>query len=222
MVQWLQNQQALHLGKDPVRDGRPNKPTATSGVVEPGSQTTHQHKAPGLGPYKPAQGRTGRHSKPAKSATRDHKKMEQSQTAHDEIQNELAALASPEYEILSAKKSKDGLEPDLLWRCTQGGKRLLFVAEVKSLPADYGASPDDSQLRKGLGQVLEYRELFRRDQGTEPDFGYDEVHAVLAVEHPPADLDLWQRTCNSVDVHLWWRGQALPGMPGRPQLRAVS
>lgn len=82
---------------------------------------------------------------------------------------------------------------DLAWR--QEGR--LNVVEVKSLTS----ANQTSQLRTGLGQVLEYAELLGPDE---------RVRLILFVEGEPNGRH-WPAVCRSAGVDLWWPGQLMPG-----------
>jgi hypothetical protein len=81
---------------------------------------------------------------------------------------------------------------DLAWKDGD-----LYVAEIKSLTAQN----ETSQLRLGLGQVLDYKALLTTSTET--------VVAVLAVEFEPTDKR-WKSLCADLGVILTWP----PGFPG--------
>jgi len=84
---------------------------------------------------------------------------------------------------------------DIAWR----EEDVLNVVEVKSTDANN----EVSQLRTGLGQVLEYRYRLRRADGGWP-------RAVLAVERQPARSE-WVGVCAAAEVSLIW-GPSFDGL----------
>jgi hypothetical protein len=80
------------------------------------------------------------------------------------------------------------LLPDLAWDCAAG----RVVAEVKTL----GETSEDTQLRLGLGQVLQYRWQEDQDRRT------DATIAVLIVSREPCGP--WVDVCNAAGIRLVW------------------
>jgi hypothetical protein len=110
--------------------------------------------------------------------------VERGLRGHAETQNALAqALASAGLEPRSPRPEEPNF--DLAW---QRGD-VVYVAEVKSISEQNG----ERQLRLGLGQVLRYRDLLRR-QGSL-------VTAVLVAERRPSDAS-WRRLCDELGVIL--------------------
>jgi len=110
-------------------------------------------------------------------------------TAHQELQDALAAAV--EAHGLEPLEPESG-DPqfDLAWK----QDRVAFVVEVKSLTD----ANEERQLRLGLGQVLSYVHLLAW-----PDV--DEVRAMLAVERKPV-AEYWTTLCPEHDVILTWPG----------------
>lgn len=116
--------------------------------------------------------------------------------AHRELENWLARTAA-----------SAGLHPedpsltdppfDLAWR--DGDE--LTVVEVKSITS----GNETSQLRLGLGQILEYACMLR---------GVTSVRPVLFVERAPS-ADHWEAVCQSAGVELWWPGTAKTRIGGK-------
>ena len=138
--------------------------------------------------------------KEARKTAPDKELLDSANRAHDQLQDHLATLTEDAGNIILTAANSD-TEVDLLWQREKSSAHDLFIAEVKSLTA----KNEMAQLRKGLGQVLQYRELYRRARPK--GWEYRDVHAVLAVEFQPSDLDLWKRICDSTAVSLWWPGQ---------------
>lgn len=109
--------------------------------------------------------------------------------AHRRLQNQLAEeLRSHGIDPLSPSPADP--EFDLAWR---SGHDTLTVCEIKSLTE----ANQVSQLRMGLGQLLDYLDQFQQRM--------DSVAGVLWVERPPADLR-WVVLCQRVGVRLAWPG----------------
>ena len=118
--------------------------------------------------------------------SRDDSKVERALAGHATTQN---ALASHLRRCgLEPRKRVSG-EPDfdIAWVTTTA----LVVAEVKSLHEANVVH----QLRVGIGQVLQYRELLRKVCGTK-------VESVLAVEFDPGSL--WSDVCDRAGITLTW------------------
>ncbi|MEU5104809.1 MULTISPECIES: hypothetical protein [unclassified Streptomyces] len=108
---------------------------------------------------------------------------------HSRLQNVLArAVVERGLEALSPGPADP--EFDLAWRARDGE---LTVCEVKSLTS----ANESSQLRLGLGQVLDYQDQLLERAKT--------VRAVLWVEREPAELR-WLGICRRAGVELAWPG----------------
>ncbi len=125
----------------------------------------------------------------ADSHTRTYRSAptQQASQQHHALQDELARL------LLHHRL--EPLEPmscdpafDLAWEA----EGRLHVAEVKSLHD----GNESEQLRRGLGQVLEYRHLLARRSVVQP-------RALLLVERRPTRLH-WPDVCEDVGVELLW------------------
>jgi hypothetical protein len=90
---------------------------------------------------------------------------------------------------------------DLAW--LQDGQRV--VVEVKSLTVEN----ETSQLRMGLGQVLQYRHALKV---------FGEVRAVPALERRPIDPTWESRLCGELGVVLTWA----PDFPGLFVLKTTA
>lgn len=111
--------------------------------------------------------------------------VERGVRGHAITQNLLAEyLTSVGVEPRSPRASEPNF--DVAWRV--GG--TTFVAEVKSLTREN----EEKQLRLGLGQVLRYANLMRRERPTVP---------ALVIERPPTDLS-WRHLCQELGVILAW------------------
>lgn len=124
----------------------------------------------------------------------DPDRVDRGLRAHRALQNELAEWArSHGFTPISPARGEP--EFDVGWWQDD----VFTVVEVKSLGES--GLPTVSQLRLGLGQVLDYQfSLIAK--------GYD-VRAVLAVEHDPGQY--WTDLCSSQDVIVVWAG-ALDGL----------
>jgi hypothetical protein len=121
----------------------------------------------------------------------DPAKRERGCRGHARTQNALATLAQAHgQEVCSPGPGTPDF--DLAW--LQDGQRV--VVEVKSLTA----KNETSQLRMGLGQVLQYRHTLKI---------FGDVRAVLALERRPVD-PAWELLCNELGVVLTWA----PDFPG--------
>jgi hypothetical protein len=101
------------------------------------------------------------------------------------VQNALAAWVTSR-RFVPLRPGANEPNVDLAWTTPDG---QLFVAEVKSLlPTN-----ERAQLRRALGQVLEYRHRLRRP-GTN-------AIAVVALPQPPLD-ELWRSILEEVDVRM--------------------
>jgi hypothetical protein len=117
---------------------------------------------------------------------RDPSAMEQALEGHASTQNELADFVRRlGYAPLSPRGR---LQFDLAWEVGES----IHVAEVKSLTG----ARESSQIRIGLGQVLEYAWRLR-DRLARP------VHPVLAIERQPSDSS-WVSICATSRVLLAW------------------
>ena len=126
--------------------------------------------------------------------TLDPAAVERGLRGHRRTQDQLAALLRSRG--LVPQQPRGGLPDfDLGW-CAGD---TFHVAEVKSLTEEN----EVSQLRLGLGQVLEYRYamICRRE--------YEKVEACLVVEREPNDA-AWRAVCRAVGVLLTWA----PDFPG--------
>ena len=103
---------------------------------------------------------------------------------HNRTQNNLAAFLQRHNVYPKTPKSPPFY--DIAWKKDD----KIFVAEVKSITAQN----EESQLRKGLGQVLRYKYQLK---------GKKEVCAVLVASRMPQDFS-WIETCADVDVLLIW------------------
>jgi len=116
---------------------------------------------------------------------------------HQNTQNDLARfLAESGLQPLSPGPGDPGF--DVGW----WSANTFCVAEVKSLTA----ANETSQLRFGVGQVLDYVHLIRRSGRT--------VLPVLAVERQPSD-PRWTDLCLSHGIILTWPPE-FPPLGGGP------
>jgi hypothetical protein len=116
----------------------------------------------------------------------DPNQVDRALAAHAKTQNGLHAFLARHGVVAWSPVTGDP-DFDIAWIW----KDRLHVAEVKSL-TDTNQS---SQLRFGLGQVLDYQEMLRnRDR---------DVMAVLVTEVAPKD-DRWVRLCVRHQVTLVW------------------
>lgn len=105
--------------------------------------------------------------------------------SHRELENWLAErIRAAGHE----PRDHSPLDPpfDLAWEDADG----LHVVEVKSITS----GNEISQMRCGLGQVLEYAQLLRT---------HEKVHPILFLEREPTGPH-WSATCRSAGVELWW------------------
>lgn len=123
---------------------------------------------------------------PSTVFVRDNSALERSLKGHAQTQKSLADYARG-HGFIPRKRQSGDPDFDLAW--TDGGE--IVVVEVKSLS---GANTS-SQMRVGIGQVLEYRLRLALSQSRA-------VRAVLAVENDPGDM--WHEICRSADVLLSW------------------
>jgi hypothetical protein len=108
--------------------------------------------------------------------------------AHNGLQNQLAEAVSAAG-LTPLAHGPTGPFFDLAWAAAD----VLTVIEVKNLTDDN----EVRQLRMGLGQVLDYADIFtRRGLG---------VRAGLYVEHRPADRR-WSELAAGAGVTLAWPG----------------
>jgi hypothetical protein len=105
---------------------------------------------------------------------------------HARTQNALASFLENRG-LQPLKSAATGPDFDLAWE--RDGR--LIVAEVKSLTIEN----ETTQIRLGLGQVLQYRHQLR--------LGRPDVSAILAIERAPTDLD-WVAVCSDLGVTLIW------------------
>ena len=117
---------------------------------------------------------------------RDSSTMEKAFEGHSSTQNALAELV--QHDGYAPLSPRGRIQFDLAWEL---GATIL-LAEVKSL----SGARESSQMRMGLGQVLEYAWRLR-DRLARP------VRPVLAVEHEPSDLT-WSSVCEASGVLLTW------------------
>jgi hypothetical protein len=112
--------------------------------------------------------------------------VERALRGHAATQNALARFIEG---LSSEPLSPVGGDPafDLAWRYGE----IVYVAEIKSRTAEN----EERQMRLGLGQVLRYRQMLRRN--------HEVVKAVLVLEAQPLDLT-WCELCASLDVLLCW------------------
>jgi hypothetical protein len=121
--------------------------------------------------------------------------VERGLRGHAETQNALAAaLSAAGYVPRSPRADEPNF--DLAWQ----HDGVVYVAEVKSTTP----RNEERQLRLGLGQVLRYQSLLRR-QGFE-------VRSVLVAEHAPRDLS-WQVLCEELGVILVTPENLAPLLP---------
>lgn len=124
---------------------------------------------------------------PPEPSTVDPDAVDRGLQAHAATQNWLAErVRNQGYQPLSPGPTDPNF--DLAWRTADA----VFVAEVKSLPV----GSEVSQLRLGLGQVLDYA-----DQLEQPDAP---ARAVLAVERAPKEASRWEALCACHRVALIW------------------
>lgn len=117
---------------------------------------------------------------------RDSSTMEKAIEGHSSTQNALADFVRRDG--CAPLSPRGRIQFDLAWEVGA----FLFVAEVKSL----SGALESSQMRIGLGQVLEYSwRLGDRLSRL--------VRPVLAVEHEPSDLT-WSSVCEASEVLLTW------------------
>ena len=118
--------------------------------------------------------------------TIDPDKIDRGLHGHASTQNAIA-----DWLIEQAIEPNSATRPpvfDVRWQV----ERQLFVGEVKSLTA----ANQPQQMRLGLGQVLDYRDLLSSDGSN--------VTAVLILEHEPEQAARWTRLCAQVGVVLVW------------------
>ena len=129
---------------------------------------------------------------PAGVFSRDDSKVERALAGHAITQNWLASYLR-RHGLEPRKRSSGDPDFDIAWATSE----TLVVAEVKSLHKANLVH----QMRVGIGQVLQYRELLRASTGSRVD-------AVLAVEFDPGEP--WWRVCDRADITLTWP----PSWPG--------
>lgn len=122
---------------------------------------------------------------PAAGATLDPDASGRGLRAHRKLENWLASRAAADGLL---PQDPDTTDPpfDLCWE--DAGH--LTVVEVKSITW----ANETSQLRLGLGQVLEYAQILRTRGPVRP---------VLFVEQAPS-AQHWASVCESAGVQLWW------------------
>lgn len=139
------------------------------------------------------------HSAPSHEAveiTHDLSDLDRGTAAHELTVVALRERLTP----LSARQPGPGAPRfDLGWESADG--KLIFVAEVKSLPM--GAQ--DQQIRLGVGQVLDYAHSVRMMRGA----SQLTVIPVLVLERKPSD-PRWSAVAQEVGMMLTWA----PDFPG--------
>lgn len=131
--------------------------------------------------------------KAAEASAPDPEAVQRSVQSHAEIQNQIAEEAKEQgYE----PRSPGAGDPpfDVGW--WEGD--VFVLVEVKSLQE----SNETSQLRTGLGQVLDYEDQLRR-AGVE-------VNPILAVERKP-DEERWEELCGRHGVQMRWPDGEMEG-----------
>lgn len=126
--------------------------------------------------------------------SREPAKLERALWSHVRLQNQIADRLIGRGLAPLSPRSVDP-DFDLAWR----DGRELNVVEVKSLHT----GNELSQLRGGLGQILDYRHRLERRHGVRP-------RAILALEREPKRQG-WVGICSDVDVQLIW-GPQLDGL----------
>ena len=117
---------------------------------------------------------------------RNLKKQERGLRGHNVTQNIVSEWVL-EQGFERRKASSKHANYDVAWF---DGDNVFHVCEVKSLTN----TNEETQMRKGLGQVLRYR------QKCGP-----ETVAVLAIERQPSDQS-WLELCAELDVRVVWPG----------------
>ena len=115
---------------------------------------------------------------------RDIEKAERGLKGHSITQNLIVEWVL-EQGLTPRSPSSIDVKYDVAW---YGHNNIFHVCEVKSLTT----LNEEDQMRKGLGQVLRYRQKC----------GLGTV-AVLAVERPPSDLS-WVDLCVELGVRIVW------------------
>jgi hypothetical protein len=110
--------------------------------------------------------------------------------AHRRLQNQLARHVRG-WGLIPWSPPTTGPDYDLAW---VDALSALTIVEVKSTTR----MNEIKQLRLGLGQVLDYRDICRR--------AHNEVKAVLYVERQPRE-SRWLHLCAELDVTLCWPGE---------------
>lgn len=109
---------------------------------------------------------------------------------HEKVCSSLKTFLERHHDVEFGSRRRSGPQFDLAWKY---GRRL-YIAEVKSLRG----AREDSQIRLGLGQVLDYAEQTRHRGVRQP------LRAVLAVGRAPKDRGRWTRLCDAHGVVLTW------------------
>lgn len=134
--------------------------------------------------YRPAQEDVS--PKAAEASAPDPEAVQRSVQCHAQIQNQIAEEA--EARGYDPRSPGAGDPPfDVGW--WEGD--VFVLVEVKSLHE----SNETSQLRTGLGQVLDYEDQLRRSDVT--------VRPILAVEREP-DEERWEELCDRHGVEMIW------------------
>lgn len=128
-------------------------------------------------------------SKYSSPINKDPDKIDRANNSHSKLQNDLAEFVkNAGYKPLGPDLPRTP-NYDLAWYIGE----QFFVAEVKSITEDN----EESQLRHGLGQLLQYRmQLIDLSINTT---------AILVVERKPPEI--WERICSSANVVLVWPGK---------------
>lgn len=154
-----------------------------------------------LSPYRPLG--TDAPVAQAQLSAPDAEKMSSAKREHRRLESELAAEAERRGVQAWHGRDRDHVY-DVLW--SSGSE--LTVCEVKSLTAKNQAG----QLRKGIGQLLDYADDFREKRRLRQDVSaalgeISHVRCVLWVGRVPKRKKHWVRVCRGAGITLAWPGQ---------------
>lgn len=160
------------------RPGAASQPATPRAEVQPAGRA-----ALGLTTFVPDRGAVK--TRAPEPFTKDPDALDRALGAHRDLLNEIYQLATRRG--FSVKRGVGGRSIDLGWQ----DARDFVLVEAKSL----NTANENHQLRYGLGQVLEYAAMLRRD--------YDSVFPFLAIPRPPKD-ERWRGIFDAAGVTLVW------------------
>lgn len=118
----------------------------------------------------------------------DRSLLQAAHRQHNSLQNKLAKWLEAQGIRPESQRAMDRYPIDIQW---QRGS-TLYVAEVKSI----NATNENSQIRRGIGQVLQYRFLAARQH-----LNLDVVAALILPREPDTD---WLEVCDEVGILVAW------------------